>query len=472
VDHISKRMVRTQAALIVSLLMLTALVAVNPLWTNRPASALPSLSNQAIAVGSSAQSNGVYEVQVLSGGAWKTVGQASFAGHYATRAIILPGEYDRVRLVERGGTAAQIDGVSLDGNPPTGVSGSLGALALKKLRATDNDVTNAYDDAPILAFPVSGSRLEINARIQGDISDMFPFEYPEANSYQPVALSSSFYSYGVSDRPAAIDTRAEPFIQVFSKPGTGHPDGYTYAWVANDGQYLYATMDFTSDNTMDGNEDYAKVHVKTPEGVKDFKISVAERTWGDVEFTYTDKVNYQHKLYSFRIPWSEIGAPTDTVELAFAGYGTTALPTPVYRFFNRVNESHFYTADIAERDNVMSTLSSTYAYEGIAYAVDEASSLNNAPLYRFFNMKNGSHFYTASLAERDQVAAMSSTYTLEGPAYNVCLTNVPGSTPVYRFYNRKNGSHFYTASVVERDDVMNNLAATYIYEGAAFFLAP
>jgi len=147
-------------------------------------------------------------------------------------------------------------------------------------------------------------------------------------------------------------------------------------------------------------------------------------------------------------------------------------PRPVYRFYNRRNGSHFYSATGSERDVVADTMTSTYTYEGVAYGVS-TSAANSAPLYRFFNRKNGSHFYTASVAERDRVKSkLSGTYTFEGVAYNVSSTPVAGSASVYRFYNRRNGSHFYTISVAERDSVRSKLSGTYTYEGAGFYLAP
>jgi len=66
-------------------------------------------------------------------------------------------------------------------------------------------------------------------------------------------------------------------------------------------------MDFTSDNTMDGNEDYTKVYVKTADGLKEFKASMNERKWGVPGFTFTDRVSYQHKVYEYAIPLHELG---------------------------------------------------------------------------------------------------------------------------------------------------------------------
>jgi len=149
-----------------------------------------------------------------------------------------------------------------------------------------------------------------------------------------------------------------------------------------------------------------------------------------------------------------------------------ASPLPVYRFYNK-NGSHFYTASGTERDSVIESLSSTLKYEGVCYAVRVTSPSNDHPLYRFYNKKNGTHFYTASAAEKASIIAhLSGTYRLDGPAYNVCVTPVAGATPVYRFYNKKNGTHFYTASEAEKANTLAKFASTYTLDGVAFYLAP
>ena len=294
----------------------------------RAASRVPAASPavaQAVEVGADPAPNGSYRVQLQSGGTWKTVGAPEFGITYTAQGVLLGKAVTRVRLVENGGTAAQLDSVLLDGKPPIAVSGSSDDLVLKKLAATDNDVTNTLGRTLVLTFATAGTRLEVCGRIQGEISKL-PFEYPTSNSGTPVTGSSAFYSYKLSAGPTTIDTAAEPFMCEQVKPATGHPVGYTYAWVADDAQNLLVTIDFTSDNTLDDAEDYAMVHVKTADGVKDFKLSTAEKRWGSVAYTYTDKVAYQHKLYSFKIPLSEIGAVEGTVQLGFATYGTAAYP--------------------------------------------------------------------------------------------------------------------------------------------------
>ena len=148
-----------------------------------------------------------------------------------------------------------------------------------------------------------------------------------------------------------------------------------------------------------------------------------------------------------------------------------AAPVNVYRFYNTSNGAHFYTVSDAERIDLWTRLSNIYRYEGVVWTVDYASPAANQPLHRFYNVVNGSHFYTASEAEKNGViASLSSVYRYEGVAYNVSAGPAAGAVPVYRFYHRTLGSHFYTASAAERDQVIANLASVYAYEGPAFFV--
>jgi len=147
-------------------------------------------------------------------------------------------------------------------------------------------------------------------------------------------------------------------------------------------------------------------------------------------------------------------------------------PRAVYRFYNPRTGSHFYTASGPERDSVITGLWPSYRYEGVAYEVPDSAG-NTQPLHRFYNVRTGTHFYTASEAERASVAArLSAIYRYEGVAYQVSPRPVAGSLTVYRFYKPRTGTHFYTASVAERDTVITKLGAAYRYEGPAFYVAP
>lgn len=147
--------------------------------------------------------------------------------------------------------------------------------------------------------------------------------------------------------------------------------------------------------------------------------------------------------------------------------GAIAKPsaTRVYRFYNASAGTHFYTSSAAERDNVVAQWPTLYKLEGVAYELDPA--YNNTPLYRFYNVRNGAHFYTTSSEEKAAVQKnYPSIFAYEGVAYQVSTTG----TPVFRFLNTRNGAHFYTTSAAERDTVVATWPALYRYEGVGFYL--
>jgi hypothetical protein len=67
---------------------------------------------------------------------------------------------------------------------------------------------------------------------------------------------------------------------------------------------------------------------------------------------------------------------------------------------------------------VMAKWSSIFTFEGVAYRVSAAGG--GTTVYRFMNRKNSSHFYTASAEEAELVKARwSRTYIYEGPAFSI-----------------------------------------------------
>ena len=113
-----------------------------------------------------------------------------------------------------------------------------------------------------------------------------------------------------------------------------------------------------------------------------------------------------------------------TASYAYEGVAYTidtanpANASPVYRFYVKRTGSHFYTADKAERDSVIANLAATYTYEGPSYNVCLAPVSGSTIVWRFYNKQNGSHFYTADPTEKANVQAhLSATYSFDGPAF-------------------------------------------------------
>ncbi|MDO8847063.1 MAG: hypothetical protein Q7W51_01565 [Coriobacteriia bacterium] len=142
---------------------------------------------------------------------------------------------------------------------------------------------------------------------------------------------------------------------------------------------------------------------------------------------------------------------------------------PVYRFYNFTNNTHFFTSSLDEANSVILNYPKVFRYEGICYYTNPAN--NTQPLYRFYNRVSASHFYTASLDEANHIlATWPHIFTLDGQTYAVNPAPVPNSVPVYRFFNLTNGSHFYTSSAEEADMVIATWPTIYSYEGPAFWI--
>lgn len=155
---------------------------------------------------------------------------------------------------------------------------------------------------------------------------------------------------------------------------------------------------------------------------------------------------------------------------AWAG-SAAAQVDAVYRFYNRETGTHFYTASVSERDGVVQSMPQ-FAYEGAAFAALSQARSDSVPVFRFYNTKTGTHFYTTSVSERDGIIAYYPQFAYEGTAFHALpVAGTDGRTAVYRFFNKTTGSHFYTASASERDKVIATYPA-FVYEGIAFYVYP
>jgi hypothetical protein len=291
--------------------------------------------------------NGEYLVFIQVSGRWVEAGSLPFDRFLRERTLDLgafmpDGEGTlRVRLAQKGGGAAHIDSAFLGGSPPVAAAAAgEGSGALNKLSRTDWDVISVGETGIELDFPAgAGSAvLKVTARIEGLVISRLPFQFPAANRSREINDKAAFYTYRLNSQRGGLDVDGslaevaskEPFFKEYCLPGSGHPPGFTWGWVWNDDENLYAAIDFTPDNTMDGDKDYAGVYVKTGAGVKEFRASVPETRWGSPAFTYTDRAAYQHKVYEFTIPLRELCAggslPDGELQLAFSAYGTAAPP--------------------------------------------------------------------------------------------------------------------------------------------------
>lgn len=130
----------------------------------------------------------------------------------------------------------------------------------------------------------------------------------------------------VNDGSITVDGLLEeptvPDFSAFWMPSSPHPDGYTWGWLHSDGEYLYAAVEVTVDNTHD-EEDWGAIYVMVNGELEEFRVSGNATKWGAPGFQYTSSVPYEHRIYEFAIPLSEINASIgDELQYGFGSYGT------------------------------------------------------------------------------------------------------------------------------------------------------
>jgi len=287
------------------------------------------------------EANGSFEVYVEHDGNWTFIGSQGANMNYKTLEFVVPNlvrnnENMRFKIRKLSGGMSHIDHVSLSNVKPYNMIDPL-EHPLDKILNFDNDVMKIEENGIIVEFDLNQVieenqlKFEFSGRIELEEIGKSVFAYPKANELKRIGSASEFYEYIWDSNVATMtldgdisETNAFNYIfKEFDKPVSGHPDGYTYGWVYNDDEYLYAVIDFTADNTIDGDRDHSAVFIKTDSAVKQFTVSEVEEQWGLASFVYNDHVNYQHKVYEFKIPRSELDIVEDKpLELAFTAYGT------------------------------------------------------------------------------------------------------------------------------------------------------
>lgn len=158
----------------------------------------------------------------------------------------------------------------------------------------------------------------------------------------------------------------------------------------------------------------------------------------------------------------------DDINAATAIYGANDIVrVDVHRFYNPNLGGHFFTADSIEKDSVDENTSLDGEGVGFEAIPRENETINESvPVYRFFNSKLGSHFFTAFELEKDSVMTLQG-FLFEGVGFRAFSSDSLTTVPIYRFFNTDSGGHFFTASKVERDAIMN--IEQLRFEGEAFY---
>ena len=261
------------------------------------------------------------------------------------------------------------------------------------------------------------------------ISSDTAFDKVEISATYPT--SPDYYGLGVAQ--LRYSESAAPIVSgTVKSAATGVPIPFAHIFIENNGNYV-----------AEADADY-KGQYAIPLPPSSYTFTAWSSGWGSVE--------------------EVVVVPDASITQDFAL--TAQYSQVIYRFFNMKAGTHFYTASDAEFINVYGTQGKYFKYDGIAYSVQTQSQDPTKPLYRFFNRKSGVHLYTADEAEKANVLAkLSGLYTYEGIAYNVAADNQ--GAPVYRFYVPKRNAHFYTLNTSEISAKLSNY---YHFEGVSFYV--
>jgi len=199
-----------------------------------------------------------------------------------------------------------------------------GESALPKVIGTDYDVLHATLETVDLEWNTvpgaSSIKLVLTAREESaeELEAMGgePLYYPA-----PPWRGEAYSTYFVGSEFEFTDYWA---------PESGHPSGEIIGVMSSDSENLYLHFDAVPDNTRDSDSDFAKLEVKTESGEKEFVLTDTDSTYGQALFEYNENAVWEHRVYEFAIPLSELGVSDgDAIYFRLSGYGTMlVIPDP------------------------------------------------------------------------------------------------------------------------------------------------
>lgn len=278
------------------------------------------------------EDQGSFGILVLMNGEWKLQGELGFSD-YETLQLPLVNDAGqlRLRVTQQGHDGAYVDYIAVQEDdtsypPVSAVNIGSGEDVLIKVLSPEYDVCNAWDSTLEIVWDNVPAKTTLVMRaMQEDLGHGHgsPLFHPDIHSGQ--TLSYILAKDGDITVDGVLEESTEPDFTVFWQPDTPHPDGYTYGWLDCDGDYLYAAVEVTADNTPD-EEDWGALYVMVSGELQEFRISCHDNQWGAIGFQYTSSVPYEHRIYEFHIALSEIDAHIgDEIEYGFGCYGTVAI---------------------------------------------------------------------------------------------------------------------------------------------------
>ncbi len=180
------------------------------------------------------------------------------------------------------------------------------------------------------------------------------------------------------------------------------------------------------------------VYSACPASKQKLKLRTSIKTVGLATMTVDSMDGVAEQRYGFA--WKRCGAGSADTDTI-----------PLFRAYNIKADSHFYTSNPREYEAVVAA---GYRGEGVAVLVSKsASHPSQSAIHRLYNPNNGRHYYTTNTAEKNALVNLGWRY--EKDEGYLFVTQVVGTETVNRLYNRKTGGHLFTANQDETDYLLS-----------------
>jgi hypothetical protein len=154
-------------------------------------------------------------------------------------------------------------------------------------------------------------------------------------------------------------------------------------------------------------------------------------------------------------------------------FGIAGPMVPVYRMFNTINNDRLLTMDSNEYNYWLARPTSGWRDEGVAFYLLTSSATNASPIFRFWNSINNDRLLTMDANERAYWDAHpTSGWHDEGVAFYAMPSSSAGLTPVYRMFNTINKDRLLTMDANEYSFWLAHPTSGWRDEGVSFYASP
>lgn len=196
-----------------------------------------------------------------------------------------------------------------------------GVDVTKTLRARDEKCT-CFQDL-VIEFPPTGKADISEATIvfaasAGARATMKPSEREDQGP--KIYQAGKYYNYEPSSHRGIIeydgtitpkDELGKPSFKEYIEPVAGGAKEPLGVWVRDDGGYLYVVLDVAADTSIEDKDDKTILYVRGPGQLKSFVAGAGGGQYGKMGAAYTGTTHAEHRVYEFKVPFSQLPALDD-----------------------------------------------------------------------------------------------------------------------------------------------------------------